>query len=366
MSDKKSEKEEKKKPKNAPSQMSDSKTMKKSGARGKKTVKQEMIKKPSQDVKKPSKEGKEAKENEEEIKLKVESLKKAGEIAKQVKQFIKPEIKAGIKALDIITRTEAKIRELGGFFAFPVNLSINNVAAHYTSPLKDDELTIEEGDVVKIDLGVHIEGWIVDTAFTVNLNNSERLENIIQATQVALEAAKMMAKPGAHTQKIGKKIEEIVKGFKYNPIKELGGHQIERWIVHGNKPLPELGSQGGELMEEGDIFGVEIFASTGLGSIHRTNTCSIYELNPYSGRVPLRRKSSKKILGFINENYKTLPFAERWLAEEFQMGVAFGLQELLQQGKINSHFVLAEKKGEYVSQSEETILITKDGHEQLT
>ena len=309
---------------------------------------------------------KEGEKEEEEKKIKIESLKKAGEIAKKVKEYIRPEIKVGNKGLDIITKAEAKIQELGGSCAFPVNLSINNIAAHYTSPLKDDTLTIEIGDVVKLDLGVHIEGWIVDTAFTVSFNDSKLLENIIQATEVAVEAAKLMAKPGINTQKIGKKIEGIVKGFNYNPIKELGGHQIERWIVHGNKSLPELGSQGGEVMEEGDIFAIEIFASTGLGSIHRTNTCNIYELNPYSGRVPLRRKSSKQILGFINKHFKTLPFAERWLQEEFSFGLAFGLQELIQHGKVKPHYVLAEKKGEYVAQSEETILITEDGFELLT
>ncbi|TFF97153.1 MAG: type II methionyl aminopeptidase [Promethearchaeota archaeon] len=305
-------------------------------------------------------------EDEEEKQLKLESLRKAGEIAQEVKKFIKPEIKIGVKALDIVSATEKKISELGGVCAFPVNLSINNIAAHYTSPFRDDGLTIKDNDLVKIDLGVHIEGYIVDTAFSVNFNKEENLENIITATDTALQAAKMMVKPGTNTKNIGKKIEGIVKGFNYIPIKELGGHQIERWRVHGTKSLPELGSQGGDEIEVGDVFAIEIFASTGSGSVHDTNSCHIYALNPYTGRVPLRRKSSKQILGFINKNYKTLPFAERWLGKEFQMGVAFGLQELVQQGKIRRHYVLSEEKEAYVAQSEETILVTEDGYEQLT
>jgi methionyl aminopeptidase len=280
-------------------------------------------------------------EKEEELKLKNESLKKAGKIAQEVKKILKPKIKVGAKALDIVTFTEAKIEELGGFCAFPVNFCINHIAAHYTSPFKDDGLVINDGDMVKIDLGVHVEGYIVDTAFTVNFNEEESRE-------------------------IGKKIEDIVKGFKFNPIKELGGHQIERWKVHGSKQVPELGSQGGDIMEEGEVFSIEIFASNGEGSIHSTPSSHIYELNPYAGRVPLRRKSSKQVLGFINKNYKSLPFAERWLAKEFRMGVAFGLQELVQQGKLQAHFVLAEKKGVFVAQSEETLLITEDGYDQLT
>ncbi|TFF90113.1 MAG: M24 family metallopeptidase, partial [Promethearchaeota archaeon] len=178
--------------------------------------------------------------------------------------------------------------------------------------------------------------------------------------------AKMMVKPKTNTRDIGKKIEDIIKGFKYNPIKELGGHQIERWTVHGNKPLPELGNQSGAIIEENDVFAIEIFASTGEGSVHMKNNAYIYELNPYSGRVPLRRKTSKQILGFINRNYKTLPFAERWLAKEFRMGVAFGIQELVQQNKLKAHYILAENKGEYVAQTEETVLITEDGYIQLT
>ncbi|MFW9949658.1 MAG: type II methionyl aminopeptidase [Candidatus Thorarchaeota archaeon] len=305
-------------------------------------------------------------EKEEEKKHKIECLITAGNIAQEVKKFIKPLVKVGTNVLSLIEKAETKIVELEGACAFPVNVSINNIAAHYTSPIKDDELTIENGDIVKIDLGVHVDGYIVDTAFTKSFNDDIALENIIQATEIALEAAKMMAKPKINTKEMGKKIEDIVKGFKYNPIKELGGHQIERWTVHGKKQLPELGNQGGDIMEEGEVFAIEIFASTGEGTVHNTSSSYIYELNPYAGRVPLRRKLSKQILGHINKNYKTLPFAERWLAKDFRMGIIFGLQELVQQGKIHVHYVLAEQKGEFVAQSEETILITEDGFKQLT
>ena len=315
-------------------------------------------------IKKKSKE--ELEKEQEEKKLKLDSLKKAGDIAKEVKKFTRPKIKVGIKVLDLVNDMESKISELGGACAFPVNISINNIAAHYTSPLKDDNLVIKETDVVKVDLGVHVEGYIVDTAFSINFNDDKLLENIVQATEVAVDAAKMMAKPEVNTRDIGKKIEDIIKGFKFNPIKELGGHQVERWMVHGKKQLPELGSQSGSIMEEGDVFAVEVFASTGEGSVHNMRNSYIYGLNPYSGRVPLRRKISKQLLSHVNKNYKTLPFAMRWLSKEFNTGVAFGLQELVDQGKLHPHYVLSEKKGVYVAQSEETIIITEDGFEQIT
>jgi methionyl aminopeptidase len=321
-------------------------------------------KQPSKNETKKEKQQIDNKSDEEEKKL--ESLRKAGDIAEKVKKYIRPKIKVGSSAIEIISDAEKKIEELGGLCAFPVNLSINNIAAHYTSPIKDDGLKIEENDIVKLDLGVHIEGYIVDTAFTINFNQSKELENIITASDTALEAAKMMIKPGVNTREIGKKIESIIKGFKYRPIKELGGHQIERWLLHGTKKVPELGSQGGDEMEEGDVFAIEIFSSTGIGSVHSTNSCYIYSLNPFAGRVPLRRKSSKRILGFINRNYKSLPFAERWLADEFQIGVAFGLQELIKQGKIETHYVLSEEPNAFVAQSEQTFLVNENGYEQLT
>ncbi len=318
----------------------------------------------SKEKKEKSKE--ELEKEEAEKKIKIESLRKAGKIAQEVKKYVKPKIKQESNVFELVELTETKIKELGGSCAFPVNVSINNIAAHYTSPLKDDNLIINSGDIIKIDLGVHIEGYIVDTAFTVSFSDEKPLENIIQSTEVAVEAAKMMVKPDVNTREIGKKIETIVKGFNYNPIKELGGHQIERWKVHGKKQVPELGSQGGDVIEEGDVLAIEIFASTGRGSVHPTNASYIYELNPYTGRVPLRRKTSKQILGFINKNFKTLPFAERWLTKEFQIGVVFGLEELVRTNKLKAHYVLAEEKGVFVSQSEETVLVTEDGCEKLT
>ncbi|TFF89992.1 MAG: type II methionyl aminopeptidase [Promethearchaeota archaeon] len=315
---------------------------------------------------KRQKSAEELEKEEEERKLKVDSLEKAGKIAQEVKAYIKPKIKQDQRVYDLVESTEAKIRDLGGECAFPVNVSINNIAAHYTSPLRDDNLVIQSGDIVKLDLGVHIEGYIVDTALTVSFNDDKALGNIIQSTEVAVEAAIMMVKPELNTHEIGKKTESIVKGFGYNPIKELGGHQIERWKVHGQKQVPELGSQGGDIVEEGDVLAIEIFASTGRGSVHSTNASYIYELNPYTGRVPLRRKASKQLLGFITKNYKTLPFAERWLAKEFQFGIAFGLEELVRTNKLKAHYVLSEEKGFFVSQTEQTVLVTEDGCRQLT
>ncbi|MFX1412354.1 MAG: M24 family metallopeptidase, partial [Promethearchaeota archaeon] len=130
-------------------------------------------------------EGKKSKEElekeAEEKQYKIESLRKAGKIAQDVKNFIKPKIKVETKILDIIETAESRIVELGGQSAFPVNIGINNIAAHYTAPLKEDDLVIRNGDIVKVDLGVHVDGYLVDTAFTISFNDEKLLENIIQS-----------------------------------------------------------------------------------------------------------------------------------------------------------------------------------------
>ncbi len=305
------------------------------------------------------------KEEEEELKKKIELTKKAGEIAKKIKDAIRPKIKVGVKAIDIIKEIENMIFDLEAKLAFPINICVNNIAAHYTSPIKD-EMVINEGDIVKIDFGVHIDGFCVDNAFTLSFNEDEALKDLVEAPEVAVKAAIMMMKPGVKTNEIGNKIEQIIKGYGFKSIKELGGHSVERWRVHGSKELPNQSSKHGIEIEENEVYAVEVFASTGEGTVHGSGNVHIYSLNPSAGRVPLRRKISRKILGFISKEYKTLPFCERQLIAELKTGISFGLQELKNSGKITQYPVLLERKGVYISQHEETVLITKDGCTQLT
>lgn len=324
-----------------------------------------------EEVKEEKPAGKDIKEEEdqteEEIAKMIESYRKAGNIAKQVKELIRPKVRVGAKAKDIIEEVENKIIELEGKPGFPINICINNVAAHYTSPVKDETI-INDGDIVKVDFGVHIEGYCVDNAFTVSFSNDEFLENIAEAPKIAVEAAIMMIKPGAKTNEIGKKIQDIVEGFGFKPIKELGGHKIEQWSLHGAKELPNLGSKHGSEIEENEVFAVEVFASTGVGSIHSSKKAYIFSLNPSAGRVPLRSKVSRKILGVISREFKTLPFCERLIASYLPdvAGISFGMKELQTKGKISQYPVLKERQGVFIGQFEETVLVTKDGCEKLT
>lgn len=311
-------------------------------------------------------EGEEPQEKSEE-ELKVERLanyRKAGEITKEVRAFIEPQVVVGAKVLDLCEAIEGKIVELGGEPAFPANISINNKAAHYTATPKDD-LVIEDGDVVKVDFGARIEGFLVDSAFTVNLNQDEALVNIGNAPKEAVEEAIKLIKPGARTNELGKVIEKIIRKYGYRPIQNLTGHLLEEWTLHGNKALPCVERPHGEEMLEDEVWAVEVFASTGEGHVSSSGIGDIFQLDISSARVPIRNKIAKRILGMIVKTYKSLPFAKRWIAKEVK-AYEFAMRELERTGKIQRYSVLQEKKGVFIGQHETTVLITADGYEILT
>ncbi len=296
--------------------------------------------------------------------LRLESHRKAGEIHKQVVEFIKPQVKVGAKYLDICEAAEAKLIELGGEIGFPTNVCVNEVAAHYTSP-PNDESVIMDGDIVKVDIGVSVEGYIADGAFTISFNNDPETENIVLAVETAVLKGISMIKPGVKANEIGKATQKIIEGFGFNPIKDLSGHSLEKWQVHGYKEIPNVAAPSGATFEEGDVFALECFASTGTGTITRAPHCHIYEYNISTDRVPFRGKVTRKVMGWIGKTKKTLPFSTRELVKEFKTG-KFAIRELTNSGKLVQHHVLRETKGEYVAQFEHTFIVTEDGIEQFT
>ncbi|MHA1792485.1 MAG: type II methionyl aminopeptidase [Promethearchaeota archaeon] len=303
---------------------------------------------------------------EEQKKKALEAYKKAGEIAREALKKAAAMTKPGVKIIDIIESTESYIIEKAGEkggIGFPMNISINNIAAHYTSGQRDIS-EIEEGMMVKLDLGVHVEGYIADHATTVNLSDDPALQNLPVAAQKAMEEAISMLKVGIKTNEIGKKIYEIIKSYNYTPIRDLSGHLIERWNVHGSKQIPLIPVPKGDLVEEGDVFAVETFASTGEGQTHPLNHGNIYQL--LVTRPPkIRNRSAKKLVGFIARKFKTLPFCHRSWAKEIVIP-RFALNELINSGVIMEYKVLSDIKNSFVAQSERTVYIHEDDIEILT
>lgn len=317
-----------------------------------------------EDAKKVEEEKKKKEEEEKEKQHRLESFRKAGEIFRKVVEYIKPKVVIGTKILDICEDCEKKIKELGGEIGFPANLSINDVAAHYSAP-KDDDKVIEKGDVVKVDLGVAIDGFLVDGAFTVSFNEEEQAKNLVLAVETAVMKGLSMIKPGVKTNEIGEATYKVIKGFGYNVIKDLNGHLIEQWEVHGHKEIPNIPKAVGEPFEEGEVYALECFATTGKGTIHATQLSYIFSIDPSSQHIPLRNKITRKVYNWVIQNKKTLPFSQRELLKEFPLA-QFALRELTQANKLIEHRVLKEEKGTYVAQSEHTFMVTANGIERLT
>jgi len=288
--------------------------------------------------------------------------KEAGVIAREALEIARPMIKPDAKVLDIVEAVEGYILEHATGLSFPCNVAINQIAAHYTSPL-DDETVINENDLVTIDVGAHIDGCISDSAFTVALNPDH--EDLVAASKDATETAIKMMRPGAKLNSIGALIEDTIESAGFKPVKQLTGHQLKEYELHSEKQVPCVSGKSEILVEEGETYAIETFASTGSGNVTDLPNPQIYQLLPI--RVPVRFSGSKKFLGIARREYKEFPFAERWLAK--RMGHAklkMAIRELSQNGVLIGHNILTEEKTKLVSQHEHTIIVTEDGNIQTT
>ena len=279
----------------------------------------------------------------------------AGEISIKVKELLRKKVKVGVTALELCELGEAKIVELGGKWAFPLNVSINNIAAHYSSP-PEDTLVIQTGDIVKIDVGVHVDGYVADTAFTVSFGQDHG--DLIKASEEATKAAIDLIRPGITTDRIGDEIESIIRSYDFRPIKELSGHQLDQNLLHGPLTIPNISGTKGIKLEDGQAFAIETFATSGSGSIHSDESrCFIYQLYPQP--VPLRLDSSKRARKIVLEKYREFPFTTRWIAKELTAPTArLALKFLADKGQIKKHSVLSDIRGSFVSQSEHTVYLT--------
>jgi len=275
---------------------------------------------------------------------------RAGEIAATVREESKKMVKVGAKILDIAEKIESMIREMGGRPAFPVNISINEIAAHYT-PTKNDETKIKKGDVIKIDIGVHIDGYIGDTAYTISLN--KKYEKLVEASKKALEEAVKLCKPNALLSDVCKKIEETIRSFGFNPISNLTGHGLEQYDLHAEPQIPNVKINSAYKLKENQVIAIEPFATNGSGYVKDSDTVLIFGL----ARVgPTRNLDARKILSFAKE-LNGLPFAERWLPIDSVIKTKLALRDLRMRNLIYDYPVLKEIGNGIVSQAEHTVIV---------
>lgn len=292
----------------------------------------------------------------------LEDFRQAGKIAAKIREESKSLIIVGETLLDIAETIEQMIGEEGAKPAFPVNISINEIAAHYTPEFQSEVLLGEVG-VVKIDLGTEINGAIADTAYTVDLDGKN--EKLVVAAETALANAIKNIKPGVKVGEIGGIIESTIKSFGYKPISNLTGHMIKPHELHAGVEVPNVKTNDPYEFAEGDIFAIEPFATNGAGHVEDLEQVEIFSLYVPSS---IRMRQSRKIVEHVIGNYGISPFAERWVRKEFpsRLLVSAALKELLQNHFLRGYPILREAGKGLVSQAEHTILVTSDGCEVMT
>ena len=277
----------------------------------------------------------------------------AGRIASKVRELIRNEVKPGVKVIDICERVEQLTRQYGGAPAFPCNVDIDKVAAHYVSPLGDQTL-IQQDQMVKVDIGVHVEGYIADTAVTICLDPA--LVQMVKAAEEALEVAIKSIKPGVRASEIGATIEHIIRNRGMKPIRNLTGHKLGRYLVHAGRSIPNVAGYELHRLEEGEVYAIEPFTvlQNAVGEVRDGPPSNIFRFE----RKRNLDSAATQMLGYIQQEYRTLPFASRWLLKRFpgpEGQKAF--TDLIDKRCIMGYPQLLEKSGGVVAQAEHTVII---------
>jgi methionyl aminopeptidase len=284
---------------------------------------------------------------------KEEKILEAGKIAKKVSEYAKSIIKPNMKLLEIAEKIEDKILELGGKPAFPTNLSINDIAAHYTPSYNDD--AVSQG-LLKVDLGVHVNGYVADMAFSVDLENNEENKKLIEASEKALKNAIEKTRENIEISEVGKTIQETIEDLGFSPIINLSGHEMKQYDLHAGITIPNHDNKSTIQIQKGS-YAIEPFATTGSGKVYEGRPSGIYSLINWKN---VRSETAREVIEFIEKEYQTLPFCSRWLVKKFGTKALFALKQLEDNDNIHQYPLLIESSHGKVSQAEHTILITKE------
>lgn len=301
----------------------------------------------------------------------IDMYQKAGQIVKEVRELAVKEVHEGMKIVTLINLIESEIKKRGGFPAFPCNISVNEVTAHYTSPPGDNSI-LKEGDLVKIDLGAHVEGFIADSAISVMIGSGEgpfksgdktytpeKQVEMIETANNALEVAISNIRPGTQLGEIGAAVEEYINSQGFVPVANLTGHSMSRWILHSGLSIPNVNENNKHQLEEGDVLAIEPFVTDGVGVVGDMKDTFIFR---FLRDRPLRLAEAKKLLDIIKKDYKNLPFAQRWLEESSNIRkINLAMRQLISSRAIYPYHVLREKSGARVAQAEHTVIVEPDG-----
>jgi|Deesub1362B_J571_1020462.scaffolds.fasta_scaffold00003_531 methionyl aminopeptidase len=286
----------------------------------------------------------------------IEKYVKAGKIAKGAISFARDYVssKKKVNLYVLAEEIEKFILRKGAKPAFPCNISVDNIAAHYT-PLSNMDGMIDTTGIIKIDIGVHIDGYIADTA--ISISNSKRHRDILKLNKRILDEILRMMKPGVKTGTIGEYVESTAKARGYKPISNLSGHLIDKYSLHAGKHIPNVKQFISPTIKEGEVYAVEPFLTyrEGAGSVEEAkDDIRIYSL------VKIKKEKDpdlEKMRSYIFKNFSRLPFTPRWLYNEFGDNAVDYIHKLYIKKAIRGYPVLIERKGAPVSQFEHTVII---------
>jgi len=298
-----------------------------------------------------------------------DELRRAAEVHRQVRAYTQSFMKPGLKMIDICEKLENMNRKLivenglNAGIGFPTGCSINHVAAHWT-PNAGDQTVLKEDDVVKMDFGTHVNGRIIDCAWTVAFN--PRYDNLLAAVKAATNEGIRVAGIDVRLCDVGEAIQEVMesyeveldgKTYQVKPCRNLSGHSIEPYIIHAGKSVPIVKGGPETKMEEGEVFAIETFGSTGKGRVLEDLEVSHYMRDPQAMNRPLRTKGAKQLLSYINRTFDTLPFCRRFLDRGGQTKYAMALKQLCDAGLVTAYPPLVDVRNSYVAQYEHTIIL---------
>jgi len=294
-----------------------------------------------------------------------QAYKRAGVIAKDARDYGQSLLKPDTTYLQVANAVEARIREHGGRPAFPVNIARNHLAAHYT-PTENDPARFQAGDVIKLDVGVHINGYIADTAVTYEIETTTHT-NLIQAANDALDAAISLMKPGIAVGEIGKAVETTITGHGFKPIDNLMGHSVNQYELHSGLSIPNIhGYVSRRRPQEGDAIAIEPFATTGAGRVISGDGSNIYICVDSLKTHLIRDHTLKQLYDRIRTSFSTLPFASRWCRPFLAHASDLPLRRLARLGVIHEYPQLREERSGMVAQKEHTVLVNSSGCEVIT
>ncbi len=284
----------------------------------------------------------------------VDKILKAGKIAQELRRYAREIVVKDRSLYEIAILIDDKISELGAKPAFPVNLSMNEIAAHYTPSY--DDTSVARG-LLKVDIGIQVDGYIADTAFSVDLDDLEENRKLIEAAESAVSASVSEFAIGKKLTEIGKKINVAISKFGFTSITNLSGHSIERFVIHAGWTVPNYDSGQTDILEEG-LYATEPFATNGHGRVRDGAKSSIYRIDSDSGNV--RDRFAREVIAWIADEYQTLPFASRWIHKKFGARGLLALKQLEQAEILYQYPQLVEVSGGKVAQAEHTVLLAND------